>query len=273
MARCGAWYSAWAALAPPAQAPTAAKPKPHVIFLDLGLQGSNPHGHCYFLYNFRCGVPNDVDSLCFGWEGGAESAVASLPVCSWCPPACCMPARQPACFLAGSRSNPSWKPKWPSTVHKRMLPARSFAPVIPVSLGFSSAPGSPGALPTGMRMGLCLRKVSVPLPLPIWPQDIVPCQDMRMLCFPPTSLLKRLQEPGQGGMEGASLVGPLPGSHSPGDRLVPGAGGEGAGNGDAATRADRGSPMGLLPAGKGLCAGAPLYFTAFGPLGQAQQGA
>lgn len=30
-----------------------------------GCRGSNPHSHCYFLPNFRCGV----DSLCFGREG------------------------------------------------------------------------------------------------------------------------------------------------------------------------------------------------------------
>jgi len=82
-----------------------------------GCRGSNPHSHCYFLPNFRCGVPKDVDGLCFGWEGGAESAVASLPICSWCPPACGTPACQPARLLAKSWSNPSCKPKWPSTVH------------------------------------------------------------------------------------------------------------------------------------------------------------
>lgn len=85
--------------------------------------------------------------------------------------------------------------------------------------------------------------------------------------------MEKLQEPGQGGMEGDSLMGPLPSSHGPEDRMAPGAGGEGGGNGDTASRAGWGSPGGLLPAGKGLCVSVPLCFTAFGPLSQAQQGA
>lgn len=85
--------------------------------------------------------------------------------------------------------------------------------------------------------------------------------------------MERLQEPGQGRMEGASLGGPLPGSHGPEDRLVSGAGGEGGGNGDAATKVSWDSPVGLLLARKRLCASAPLCFTVFGPFSQAQWGA
>lgn len=58
--------------------------------------------------------------------------------------------------------------------------------------------------------------------------------------------MERLQELGRGGMEGARLGGPLPSSHGPGERMAPGAGGEGDGNGDIASRAGWGSPVGLL---------------------------
>lgn len=114
-----------------------------------GCRGSNPHSQCFFLTNFRCGLPKDVDSSCLGREGGTESAVAPSPVCSQCPSACSTPARQPARFLAKSWSDPSWKTKWPGTIHKRMFLAHSFAPVIPIPLGFSSAPGPPESSPPG----------------------------------------------------------------------------------------------------------------------------
>lgn len=46
-----------------------------IIVPDLELQrlkGLNPQSHCYFLLYFRGGVPKDVNSLWFGWEGGAK---------------------------------------------------------------------------------------------------------------------------------------------------------------------------------------------------------
>jgi len=92
-----------------------------------------------------------------------------------------------------------------------------------------------------------------------------------MLCFPPTNLLepvwKRLQDLAQGGMEGVSLVGPLPSSHSLRDRLVPGVGVEGVAMGTLPPGPAEAHQWGCSPQGKGLCAGAPLSFTAFGPLG------
>lgn len=117
-------------------------------------------------------------------------------------------------------------------------------------------------------MRLCLQKANISHVL-YGPMMFSCASTCGHFTFCPGTSVERLQEPGQGGMEGASWWDHC---HGPGDRLVPGAGGERRGNGDCHQHWLR-LTQGMLQAGKWLHASALLYFTAFRPFSPAQQGA
>lgn len=184
----------------------------------------------------------------FGWEGGEGSAGASSAVRS-------APTLLHASTLAASRSSPSWKPKWPSTIHKRMLLARSLAPVIPVSLGFSSAPSPPGALPTAMRTGLHLQKASVPLPLPHGLGTSSPARTGGRFAFlPPASWSRWGEAAGAGpGQDGGGQPGRrCPAPPAPGTGWCPGRLGKGVAMGTRPPGPPGARPWGCSPQDRGF---------------------